>query len=109
MVRRDGQLRTEPAACEADDAEGWPGFDSNNVVVTTMSSGARRCDNDVVERPPAAVALVTVQTDRARVPETDDVGIRYLLELAGSVVHRTGNSQLAARLKFRGERCLPGH
>jgi hypothetical protein len=42
------------------------------------------------------------------VPETDDVYIRYLLELAGSMVHRTGISQLTPRLGFRGERCLLG-
>src|ERR1700683_2878828 len=56
MVHRAGELRAGPAACGADDAVGWPGFDGNEVVVTTMSSSARRCDNDVVERPSAAVA-----------------------------------------------------
>jgi len=39
----------------------------------------------------------------------DDVCIRYLLELAGSMVYRTGNRQLAPRLDFRGERCLLAH
>ena len=32
-----------------------PDTEDNNVVVTTMSSGARGCDNDVVSRPTVAV------------------------------------------------------
>jgi hypothetical protein len=73
MIHRAGELRTEPAG-EADDAEGWPGFDGNDVVVTATSSGARRCGNDVVERPPARLLLVvTEQPDEARVAETMSV------------------------------------
>jgi hypothetical protein len=69
MGHRAGELRTGPAACEADDAEGWPGSGSNDVVVTAMSLGvhvvggacrwgarrwgARRCGNDAIEAPTA--------------------------------------------------------
>src|ERR1700683_1040259 len=104
MAHWVGELRAGPAACEADDAEGQPGFGGNDVVVTAMSSGARRCDNDVVERPSAAVAGGDRTARRGRVPETDDVCIRCLLELAGSAAHHTGNSQQAPRLDFRAVR-----
>jgi hypothetical protein len=108
MVYRTGELRAEPAAREADDAGGWPGFGGNDVVVTAMSLGARRCGNDVVERPFAAVAGGH-RTGRRGESGRNDVYIRYLLDLAGWIVHRTANTQLAPRLEFEGERCLLAH
>ena len=78
MDHRSGELQTDPVACEADDAEGWPGFDGNDVVVTAMSLGARRCDNDVVEPPLRLLLVVTEQPDgRERQKRTMSIAATY--------------------------------
>jgi hypothetical protein len=58
MVYRAGELRADPVAGEADDAEGWPGFDGNDVtslvrvvVATTSLSTPLQLLLVVTEKP----------------------------------------------------------